>query len=314
MDKILQQFLAIAESGSFSRAAQLLSVTQPTLTFNIKKLEESLGVTLFKRTARGAILTPYGVTLFQNARVMRKLYDNTIDQIDRQRIQSELTVSIGVGYTWWILFLRDWVFERRRDYPDAPVHVSVGNQLRCMDQLLAGEISMFLGHETPGMAAEFNTRFVPFGSAKQGYFVRQGHPLLNGPKGFEDIRAYPLVVVGSPEERYERLFLRDRDTISSPRFRMEPNSFSSNSMSVCVEYILKSDGVLRFTSVVAKELAEKGLHQVTLRDDQAERSARVGIYATHSTEHDPRLAALLEEIRALGASNLAAMGLDEPEL
>ncbi len=143
MDKILQQFLAIAESGSFSRAAQLLSVTQPTLTFNIRKLEESLGVTLFKRTARGAILTPYGVTLFQNARVMRKLYDNTIGQIERQRIQSELTISIGVGYTWWILFLRDWVLERRTNYPDAPVHVSVGNQLRCMDQLLAGEFQCF---------------------------------------------------------------------------------------------------------------------------------------------------------------------------
>ncbi|WP_064710046.1 LysR family transcriptional regulator [Rhizobium bangladeshense] len=304
MDKILQQFLAIAESGSFSRAAQLLSVTQPTLTFNIRKLEESLGVTLFKRTARGAILTPYGVTLFQNARVMRKLYDNTIDQIDRQRIQSELTVSIGVGYTWWILFLRDWVFERRRNHPDAPVHVSVGNQLRCMDQLLAGEISMFLGHETPGMAAEFNTRFVPFGSAKQGYFVRQGHPLLNGPQAFEAIQAYPAVAVGSPEERYERLFLRDRDALGNPRFRMQPNSFSSNSMTACVDYILKSEGVLRFTSVVAKELAEKGLHQIKLQDDQTERPARVGIYATHSAERDPRLAALLEEIRALGASKL----------
>ncbi len=81
-------------------------------------------------------------------------------------------------------------------------------------------------------------------------------------------------------------------------------------MSVCVDYILKSEGVLRFTSVVAKELAEKGLHQITLQDDQTERPARVGIYATQSTERDPRLAALLEEIRALGASKLAAIELD----
>ncbi|QCL97701.1 LysR family transcriptional regulator [Agrobacterium tumefaciens] len=309
MDKILQQFLAIAESGSFSRAAQLLNVTQPTLTFNIKKLEENLGVTVFKRTARGAILTPYGMTLFQNARVMRKLYDNTIGQIERQRIQSELSVSIGVGYTWWMLFLRDWVFERRRTYPDAPVHVSVGNQLRCMDQLLAGEISMFLGHETPGMAAEFNTHFVPFGNAKQGYFVRAGHPLLNGAQSFEDIQGYPAVVVGSPEERYERLFLRGGDALGDPRFRMQPNSFSSNSLSACVDYVRESEAVLRFTSLVATELEKEGLYQITLRDNQAERSARVGIYAAHGTIHDPRMGSLLEEIRDLAASKLSADGL-----
>lgn len=306
MDKILQQFLAIAESGSFSRAAQLLSVTQPTLTFNIKKLEESLGVTLFQRTARGVTLTPYGMTLFENARIMRRLYDNTIGRIDRQRIQAERAISIGVGYTWWVLFLRDWAFDRRRAYPDAPVHVSVGNQLRCMDQLLAGEISLFLGHETPGMASEFNIRFVPFGNVRQGYFVREGHPLLGNPQGFEDIEAYPFVVIGSPEQRYERLFLRDPDTITSPYSKKE-TSFSSNSMSACVDYVLQSDSVLRFTSVLAKELAEKGLQQITLRADLTERSARVGIYVTHNTEHSPLLTALVEEIRVLGSSKLAQM-------
>ncbi|TCV68660.1 LysR family transcriptional regulator [Neorhizobium sp. S3-V5DH] len=308
MDKILQQFLAIAECGSFSRAAQLLNVTQPTLTFNIKKLEEGLGVTLFKRTPRGVALTPYGMTLFENARIMRKLYDNTIGRIDRQRIQAEHAISIGVGYTWWLLFLRDWAFERRQTYPDAPIHISVGNQLRCMDQLLAGEISMFLGHETTGMAAEFNTRFVPFGYARQGYFVRRGHPLSDKPQGFEDIHAYPFVVIGSPEQRYERLFLRDPDMLSSPHLKME-TSFSSNSMSACVDYVLKSDGILRFTSVLAKELAEKGLQQITLRADLEERPARVGIYATNSTEHSPLLAPLIEEIRALGASKLAQIEL-----
>ncbi|WP_052699849.1 LysR family transcriptional regulator [Martelella endophytica] len=300
MDKILQQFLSIAESGSFSRAAQLLNVTQPTLTFNIRKLEENLGVTLFKRTARGVTLTPYGMTLFENVRVMRRLYDNTIDLIERQRMQTERSISIGTGYTWWVLFLRDWAFEHRRLYPEAPVHVSIGNQLRCMDQLLAGEISMFVGHETPSIAAEFNTRFVPFCRARQGYFVREGHPLLGEPRRREDIQAYPRVSPGSPDQRYERLFLRQPDGEGSPRYRIDGHGFASNSMSACIDYMLHSDGVLRFTTLLADKLVEKGLREVALLPSHTNPLENVGIYATQDADQNPRTAALIDEIRALG--------------
>jgi DNA-binding transcriptional LysR family regulator len=46
LDKLLNQFLAVAEAGSITAAATALFVTQPTLTFNMRKLEENLGVTL----------------------------------------------------------------------------------------------------------------------------------------------------------------------------------------------------------------------------------------------------------------------------
>lgn len=63
MDKVLVQFLAVAEEGSISGAATSLLVTQPTLTFNLKKLEQTLGVALFERSSRGVTLTRYGETL-----------------------------------------------------------------------------------------------------------------------------------------------------------------------------------------------------------------------------------------------------------
>ena len=53
MDRALIQFLAVAEEGTFSGAAESLLITQPTLTFNLKKLEQSLGVKLFERSSRG---------------------------------------------------------------------------------------------------------------------------------------------------------------------------------------------------------------------------------------------------------------------
>jgi DNA-binding transcriptional LysR family regulator len=60
---LLRDFLAVTRAGSLSAAAQELSVSQPALTKNIRRLEQHYGVALFERKARGMALTPFGETL-----------------------------------------------------------------------------------------------------------------------------------------------------------------------------------------------------------------------------------------------------------
>ena len=62
--------LALAEHGSFSRAAEAAHVTQPTLSAGIKELETILGATLVERGARGAALTPAGEAAVARARIV----------------------------------------------------------------------------------------------------------------------------------------------------------------------------------------------------------------------------------------------------
>jgi len=66
----LQFLIALADHGSFSRAAEAAHVTQPTLSAGIKELESVLGATLVERGARGATLTPAGEAAVARARVM----------------------------------------------------------------------------------------------------------------------------------------------------------------------------------------------------------------------------------------------------
>lgn len=66
----LQFLIALAEHGSFSRAAEASHVTQPTLSAGIKELETILGAVLVERSARGASLTPAGEAAVRRARVM----------------------------------------------------------------------------------------------------------------------------------------------------------------------------------------------------------------------------------------------------
>ena len=68
---LVQTFLAVAETGSLSGAARELSLTQPTAGRHVQTLEQTLGVPLFKRQARGMALTAEGAALLGHARAMR---------------------------------------------------------------------------------------------------------------------------------------------------------------------------------------------------------------------------------------------------
>jgi LysR family transcriptional regulator, hydrogen peroxide-inducible genes activator len=75
----LQFIIALAEHGSFSRAAEAVYVTQPTLSAAIKELETILGTVLVERGARGAVLTPAGEVVLERAqRVMTEAEDLVI--------------------------------------------------------------------------------------------------------------------------------------------------------------------------------------------------------------------------------------------
>lgn len=303
MDKALQQFLAIAEAGTISGAATALFVTQPTLTFNMKKLEESLGVPLFVRTSRGITLTSYGETLYENARVMRRLYDNTIASIEEQRIRRDQGLNIGTGYSWWSLFLKDLVLDYSRQHPNAPIYVSIGNQLRCMDQLLSGDTSLFIGHEVKGMARDTGTKFIELTQVHDGYFVRAGHPLLDKSRQLAELEEYPTAIPSSQEARHQRLFsyhVRQQSemTVQASRF-----AFASNSLAACLDYARETDAVIRHSAIMADFFKERGLYPVII--ENLLEQFNVGIYVLRERMEDPLVHQLIEDIKAAAAQVLS---------
>ena len=65
--RVLRYFLAVVREESISRAAEVLHITQPTLSRQIAQMEEEMGVKLFDRSARRIALTPEGVLLLVEA-------------------------------------------------------------------------------------------------------------------------------------------------------------------------------------------------------------------------------------------------------
>jgi len=295
MDKLLNQFLAVAEAGTISAAATALFVTQPTLTFNMRKLEENLGVKLLIRTPRGVELTEYGETLYQNGRLMRRLYDNTLNAIAHQQGRTEQGLHIGSGYSWWTLFIRDMVLDYARTHPNARIHVSLGNQLRCMDQLLSGDISLFVAHEIEGLSRSTGASLVPLTRARQGYFVRDGHALLSRPRSIAEIEAYPAVTSSLPEIRHQRFFEAwSRTTRGSAPFDQGKYAFASNSLAACLDYVERSDAVISHTEVMEGEFVGRGLKRIEVTEPT--RQSLIGIYVLQERAEEPRVAELIARL------------------
>jgi LysR family transcriptional regulator of abg operon len=295
MDKLLTQFLAVADAGSLSGAATALFITQPTLSFNMNKLEQSIGVPLFDRSSRGMTLTRYGETLYENARLMQRLYDNTISAIADQKRGTERGMSIGSGYSWWTMFLRDMVIQYQREFPKAPVQISLGNQLRLMDQMLSGDISMFLAHEIDGLSGAIGTDFVPLTRVYNAFFVREGHPLLERSQSLAEIDTYPIVISSLAESRHERFFdpARRRARVETV-FDRTNVAFRTNSLAACVDYALATDAVLVHTHVMRDDFRRRGLFEVEQRDEP--RRTVTGIYVLKERRGEERVAELIARI------------------
>jgi DNA-binding transcriptional LysR family regulator len=95
--RVLQYFLAVVREESITKAAEVLHITQPTLSRQLTQLEEEVGVKLFVRGSRHITLTNEGMLLRRRAEEISELVDKTERELNEQDEQVDGTVSIGCG-------------------------------------------------------------------------------------------------------------------------------------------------------------------------------------------------------------------------
>ena len=95
--RTMQYYLAVVREGTISAAAQALHVAQPSLSRQMKELEEELGVTLFARGNRKITLTEEGMVLRKRAEEMVRLMQMTEEEISQIKNHISGSVRIGAG-------------------------------------------------------------------------------------------------------------------------------------------------------------------------------------------------------------------------
>ena len=90
----LRAFVAVVDAGGVTRAAGLLNLTQSAVSMQLKRLEESLGLALFLRSARKLMLTPEGDQLLTHARKMLAINDEALARLGLAGHEGEIRLGV----------------------------------------------------------------------------------------------------------------------------------------------------------------------------------------------------------------------------
>lgn len=145
---LLRTFLAVADTGNLTRAADTVRRTQSAVSMQIKKLEDLLGFALFERHSRGVVLTAEGRRLVDNARRIVALLDDTAAALRQPALQGSVRIGISEEYINSTLPKALGAFAAI--HPNVEVTVQQGHSMSNLTSLDAGEIDIAVVFEPGG--------------------------------------------------------------------------------------------------------------------------------------------------------------------
>ena len=142
--RILKYFLAVALEQNISAAAQSLYLSQPTLSRQLKELEDELGKQLFIRGNRKITLTEDGMFLRKRAEEIVELIDKTEKEISLSEDNVSGEIYIGAGETDGIRIIAKAAKELQEEYPQINYHIASGDAVDILERLDRGLIDFAL--------------------------------------------------------------------------------------------------------------------------------------------------------------------------
>lgn len=142
--RVLQYFLAVTREGNISAAAQSLHLSQPSLSRQLRDLEEELGVTLFIRGKRRIELTEEGLILRKRASEMMQLVELTESEISEVKNDIAGNLSIGAGESRSMRRVTAVFRELKEQYPNIRLNIISGDTEDLKDRLDCGLLDFAL--------------------------------------------------------------------------------------------------------------------------------------------------------------------------
>lgn len=189
----LRQALALAQHGSFVRAAGALHISQPALSRSIQNLERSFGSQLFARTPGGVVPTDLGRVYLDRARELLRIADELDRESIRDRRLASGKVTFGGGPIPSAAFLGRAIARFAQDHPAVSVQLISHDWEELLIALRARELDYFIG-ETSTLLAEVDLEIQVLPSRHPMYWIaRAGHELGERESlTLKDLLSWPL--------------------------------------------------------------------------------------------------------------------------
>lgn len=144
--KQLEYFIAVAELGSFSKAAVILNIAQPALSRQVRLLETDLHVTLLMRNGRGVVLTEAGKRLFDHSVGILQLVSRVREDIETSRDEPAGRIVVGLPPSMGRLLTLPLVEGFRRTLPKARLAIVEGLSAHLAEWISTGRVDLGLLH------------------------------------------------------------------------------------------------------------------------------------------------------------------------
>jgi LysR family transcriptional regulator, hydrogen peroxide-inducible genes activator len=189
----LRYFVAVADEGSFSRAAAKVRVAQPSLSQQIRKLEAEIGQPLFDRLPRSVVLTEAGRCLLEYARQILASIGDARRCVDELKGKIAGDVAVGAIPTIAPYVLPELVVTFQNHYPDVTLHIVEDVTEGITRRIEAGELDVALASTCPRSPT---LRVELLGREPLLALVPEGHPLAKQTVvSFDDLKSQRFLLL-----------------------------------------------------------------------------------------------------------------------
>lgn len=249
----LRHLIALAESGSFTRAAQAVFLTQSAFSRSIRALEEELGQPLFDRVGRRAELTPFGREALQRARHLVFEADELSTSGRRMRSGRAGSIRIGLGSGPGAILMTPLLREMATRHPSVRLEIARGHTALLVQALRDRELDALVA-DVRALTPAVDLKLGKVTEMRGALMCRPGHPLTRwkAPLRFAALRQYPIASTPLSEE-VARVFVE----------RYGPEAHPANCVTLrcedlqsLVEVVRNSDAILVAIRNCAPDLVE----------------------------------------------------------
>lgn len=291
----LRHLISLADTGSFSRSAAALFLTQPALSRSIRALEDELGRPLFDRVGRRNELTPFGREVVDRARDLVQGADDLAERGRQIGDGHEGVLRVGMGSGPGAMLMTPLLLRMAQERPRLRVEVARGGTDLLVQALRERRLdALVVDARSLRPAPDLDARFVH--EMPGAFMVRRGHPLARrraAPR-FDDLLRYPIASTPLSDE-VARLLVERYGARAHPA---ECVTLRCDEIPSLVDVVRHSDAVLLAIRAAAPDLVELAL------DPPLAATARFGLVTLARRTEAPALS-VVRELMAQGLTTAA---------
>lgn len=252
-------FYIVAKEGSISASANILFISQPAITFQIKKLEEQLGVSLFTRTKHGMLLTDEGKVLFDYVKNAIENINNGENALSNLKNLDSGSIRIGISTTICRYILMPYLEKFHTLYPNIDIKINNNTSNNLIRELRNGNLDILMLFSPTTKSKDL--KITPIVQV-QDIFVgnKKYYDLTKRKITLNTLKSFPLIFPNSSSNSrtYLNKYLKDNNIDLKPKLEVV-------SYNLIVDLIKSGFGIGYVTrEFISHELKNKTLYEIKI--------------------------------------------------